>query len=202
MHLAAASTVVVLIALGRGAPERIEIEVIEKPVQSAAASLDLAKSPPRPKPQPKEPARKVFGVTRKALTAGEAAEPNGVQVKQGNTVAAAPDDLKLAPSDAESLPIPADEFLITKMPSVVSDVRIPYPAEAKAKKIEGKVVLELLIDGSGQVRDVRLVSGPGYGLNEAAVEAIRRFRFQPAEIEGKPVAVRIPFTYNFVLQSE
>jgi len=195
-----------VIALGRGAPEKIEIEVIDKPVAAPQApGFDLAKPPPRPvvpPAKPVEPARKVFGVSRKAITAEGPAEPGGVELKAGNTVATAPDTEKLRPEDASSLPIPTDEYLVTKMPSIASDVRIPYPPEAKQKRIEGKVVLELLIDAAGAVRDVRLVSGPGYGLNEAAMAAIKGFRFKPAEIEGKPVAVKIPFTYNFVLQSE
>jgi protein TonB len=88
------------------------------------------------------------------------------------------------------------------MPSVAAEVRIPYPPEAREKKIEGKVVMELLIDAEGKVRNATIVSGPGYGLNEAALEAIYRFKFKPAEVEGKPVAVKIPYTYNFVLASQ
>jgi protein TonB len=63
-------------------------------------------------------------------------------------------------------------------------------------------VLELLIDEKGKVRDAKIVSGPGFGLNEAALTAISQFKFSPAEVDGKPVAVRIPFTYHFLLKSE
>jgi protein TonB len=59
-----------------------------------------------------------------------------------------------------------------------------------------------LIDAEGRVRDAKLVSGPGHGLNEAALEAIKSFRFRPAEVDGRPVAVRIPFTYNFLLKAD
>ena len=186
-------------AFGEAPKEIVEIEVIENP-KEAPPQLDLTQQPP-PKPvekPPEEPARKVFGVSRKALTSDEAGP--GVEVKQGNTVATAPDDLKLKDSDADSLPIPTDEYLVSKMPRVASEVKIPYPPEAKAARIEGKVVLELLIDAEGKVRDAKVLSGPGYGLNEAALQAIKSFRFTPAEAEGKPVAVRTAFTYNFFLQ--
>lgn len=193
------SVFALVLALGRGPTEKIEIEVIEKPVQ-APAELDLSEQKPPEPPKEVPQSRKVFGASRKAVTSDDPAA--SVEVKQGNTVATAPDNEKLKDSDADSLPIPADEFLVTKMPSVEADVRIPYPPEAKAQKIEGKVVLDLLIDANGVVREAKLVSGPGHGLNEAALGAIRNFKFRPAQVNGKPVAVRIPFTYNFLLKSE
>jgi protein TonB len=185
--------------LGKGGSEKVEIEVIERPV-APPAQLNLD-GQLKPEPvKPVEKARKIFGVSRNALTTDDAGP--GVDVKLGNTVAAAPDNEKLKDSDLSSLPIPADEYLVTKMPSVTMDVHIPYPPEAKEKKIEGKVVLELLIDEKGKVRDAKIVSGPGFGLNEAALTAISQFKFSPAEVDGKPVAVRIPFTYHFLLKSE
>ena len=183
---------------GHGAKEKIEIEVIEHPV-AAAPQLNLDQPPSAREPE-KKPFRKVFGLSKKAITS---AEPGaGVVVKAGNTVAVLPDNKQLKESDAESLPIPTDEYLVNKMPSVIAEVRIPYPPEARAKKIEGKVVLDLLIDALGKVREAKLISGLGYGLDEAALSAIAQFKFQPAEVDGKPVAVRIPFTYNFLLKSD
>jgi protein TonB len=199
LHLALASAFVLLLTLGHGGSEKIEIDVIAKPVE-APPQLNLNE---QKKPEPAKPiekARKVFGVTKKSLTSDEPGE--GVALKAGNTLATAPDNLKLRYSDAASLPIPTDEYLVTKMPSVETDVRVPYPPEAKAKKIEGKVVLELLIDATGRVRDAKLISGLGYGLDEAALNAITQFKFHPAEVSGKAVAVRIPFTYHFLLKSE
>lgn len=37
--------------------------------------------------------------------------------------------------------------------------------------------MDLLIDGKGKVREVKFVDGPGFGLNEAALEAVQRFQF-------------------------
>jgi protein TonB len=202
LHLAVASLLAVLLALGRGGPERIEFEIIEKPA-AVPSAFNLVQDLPKPKEEPRlvPPVSRVFGISKKALTSdNDVAE--SVAVKQGNTVVAAPDNEKLKPGDEESLPIPADEYLVTKMPSVNADVRIPYPTEAFKKKIEGKVIMDLLIDAEGLVREVRLISGPGFGLDEAAAAAIRNFKFQPAEINGKPVAVRIPFTYNFLLKTD
>jgi protein TonB len=197
-HVAVASAIALAMALGNGPTEKIDIEVIESP-KAAPPSLDLSQQPKPPPPKPKEPEqRKVFGISRKALTSDEPGA--GVAVKQGNTVAKDPDSEKLRPGDADSLPIPTDEFLVSKMPSILSEFKIPYPAEARQKKIEGRVVMELLIDAQGAVRDARLISSPSPDLGDAAVEAVKRFKFRPAEVEGKPVAVKTRFTYNFVLE--
>jgi len=188
---------------GRSASEKrvenIEVKVIENP-KPAAPALDLTQ-PPEEKPPPKpreEPARKVFGVSRKALTADEPGA--GIEVKQGNTLAAAPDDEKLKESDADSLPIPVDEYLVSKMPELLHDMRIPYPSEAKEKGIEGPVIVQILVDAAGVVREAKLIRGLGHGLDEAAMAALRGARFRPAESQGKPVAVSTRFTYRFVLE--
>jgi protein TonB len=86
------------------------------------------------------------------------------------------------------------------MPVLEADFRIPYPPEAKKAKVQGRVLMKLLIDAEGKVRRAVLISGPGYGLDEAAVGAMKNFRFRPARVQDKPVAVEIQFAYNFVLE--
>jgi len=65
--------------------------------------------------------------------------------------------------------------------------------------VEGTVVLRVLVDETGTVRSVKHVSGPGGGLDEAAVKAVARFRFRPAMRRGQPVATEIRYTYTFEL---
>ncbi len=62
-----------------------------------------------------------------------------------------------------------------------------YPQEARDKKIEGDVVLQVVFSASGEVRVVRVVQGLGYGLDEAAESAARQIRFRPATNDGQPV---------------
>lgn len=101
----------------------------------------------------------------------------------------------------EGLPTATDEFLVSRMPVLVSEARIAYPAMAKAAGAEGAVVMDLLIDSQGKVRQVTLLKGPGRGLNEAAMEAIKKFEFKPAFVQDKPVAVKIRYTYRFILEN-
>jgi protein TonB len=175
----------------------VNLDVIVAP-KLAPAKVQLQPRAAPPKPQQPEPPKAIFGLSRQAFTA---ADPSaGVEVKAGNTVAKEQDNLKLNADDPTSLPIPTDEFLVTAMPRLKSEYRIPYPVSAKKAGVEGPVVMELLIDSQGQVRQATLLSGPGFGLNEAALEAVKRFEFTPAQVQNENVAVKIRYTYRFVLE--
>jgi protein TonB len=176
---------------------QIEFEVIEHPVESPKA-LNIIPPKPETKPvEPPKPKHEVFGISRKALTDETS---GGESVKLGNTVATQPDNKKLGADDPDSLPIPTDEYLVTSMPQLLSDVRIAFPPDAKARGVSGPVVMDLLIDQDGNVREAQLISGPDERLNNAALGAAKGFRFRPAKVETKTVAVRIRYTYRFVLE--
>lgn len=201
LHLGIAIAFGILFFKPKTEKKIVYFEVYEAP-KAVPKTLNL--EPPKldtVKPAPPPPdTKKVFGVSRKAITTNST-DSNIAEIKAGNTVAKEIDDLKLDPNDADSLPIPADEFLVTSMPVLVSEVRIPYPEEAKKAGIEGPVIMELLIDALGKVRQVNLIKGPGFGLNEAALAAINSFQFRPARIKDQSVAVKIRYTYRFVLEN-
>lgn len=88
---------------------------------------------------------------------------------------------------------------VTRLPKVMREVKATYPLEAKKAGIAGPVVLDILVDSVGKVRDIHVVSGPGFGLNESAVEALRKFEFRPALKGANSVAVKIRYTYRFKL---
>jgi periplasmic protein TonB len=62
-----------------------------------------------------------------------------------------------------------------------------YTDEARSKKIEGEVLLQVVFTSSGEVRVERVVQGLGYGLDASAESAARQIRFRPAQQEGQPV---------------
>lgn len=185
---------VLLLLVYKPRVETVSISVVEAPVVSPAAVPQITRPKPKPLTKPKE--RAVFGTARKAITD----DVRGVETKQGNTVAKTPDNEKLRAEDKDALPIPEDEYLVSEMPRLLTEIRIPYPVEAKKSQVQGAVVMELLIDAEGRVRDVALIEGPGFGLNEAALNAIKGFKFSPAKIQGKGVAVKIRYAYRFVLE--
>lgn len=179
--------------------KRVEIEVIDIPTAAPAhLNLNPPKEMDRPKPQPKPEQRQVFGTSRKSIQA-DASQADAVEVKAGNTVAKEMDDLKLTDQDADSIPIPADDYLVTSMPVLISPVQIPYPPKAKRDNIEGPVVMDMIIDDQGRVRQVTLVRGPGYDLNDAAIEAMKQVRFRPGKVGEKNVPVKLRYTYRFRL---
>lgn len=175
----------------------IDLTVIDVPTLNPAAQK-MPDHVAKPIAAPKKPtAPAVFGVSRKAFTSDGM---DGEAVKLGNTVVTAPDDRKLKDTDPDALPIPSDEFMVSAMPVLVSEVRVPYPPEARKYNVQGTVVMDLLVDAAGRVRQVTLLEGPGYGMNEAAMEAAKGFAFTPARIGEQPVAVRIRYAYRFVIE--
>src|SRR6201997_638121 len=61
-----------------------------------------------------------------------------------------------------------------------------YTDEARAKRIEGEVLLEVVFEANGKLRVVRIVRGLGHGLDDAAVHAAEQIRFKPALKDGQP----------------
>ena len=72
-----------------------------------------------------------------------------------------------------------------------------YSQEAKAKKYEGAVILLAVVTTEGIATNIRSVKSPGMGLDEKAIEAVRKWRFKPAMKDGKPVDVQIPIEVAF-----
>ena len=61
-----------------------------------------------------------------------------------------------------------------------------YTDEARSKRIEGEVLLEVVLAASGKLRVLRIVHGLGHGLDDAAVHAAEQIRFKPALQDGQP----------------
>jgi protein TonB len=144
------------------------------------------------------PVREVFGANRNSYT-DESLGDEGISVKKGNTLTKAVDATKLEDTDADSLPTPTEEYLVSEMPSVLSEVKPIYPKEAREKQLEGRVSLDVLIDDKGLVRQVNFLEGNSL-FRESAIEAMRRYKFRPARVDGKAVAVRIRYSINFELE--
>ena len=82
-------------------------------------------------------------------------------------------------------------------PVLIYEVRPIYPAEARADKLEGTVTVDAIIDTTGAVYEAMVV-GSIPGLDQAALDAVKQWRFQPGLLNGEPVAVvcNIEFTFT------
>ena len=89
--------------------------------------------------------------------------------------------------------------LVDSEPRVLTEVKIRYPEQARLASIQGTVILFITINAKGDVVAAKIVSGPSPELNEAALAAIKRFRFKPAIKDGEAVSTEMKYAYAFVL---
>ncbi len=92
---------------------------------------------------------------------------------------------------------------------VVGDVRPPeklfapqpqYTEIARKARISGVVIVQAIIDKQGNVINIKVLKGLPMGLEEAAVDAMKQWKFKPATLNGRPVTVYYNLTVNFKLQ--
>ena len=83
-------------------------------------------------------------------------------------------------------------------PRVITEVKPTYTNDALTQKIQGTVVLELVVRSNGRPSDIRIVRSldPG-GLDEQAIIAAGQWRFEPGRLSGKPVDVVVTVMLDF-----
>jgi TonB family protein len=85
-----------------------------------------------------------------------------------------------------------------KVPKLISAITPQYPPAARATGTQGDVVVETTIDKSGNVVRMHTVSGPSI-LRPAALDALRRWKYEPSRLDGEPVEVQMQVTIKFRL---
>jgi TonB family protein len=91
---------------------------------------------------------------------------------------------------------------LSKLPVQTRFVEAEYPPQAREQGIEAEVILLLDIDEQGKITAVGIAEPaepPDIGFDEAALVAAQSFEFEPAEMDGKPIAVQITYRYRFTL---
>lgn len=190
-------------------PPPAKIDPPKKPEPPArerrAAAAKPAEAPP-PEPPPPAAAAPIsdlpdFGV---ALSGG--VDGTGIALPSGNGVSGGPRPLsaakpagpkKAAPLAATGPVDPCEEGAAKPKPRSVPQ---PLGTEAaRAAGVEGKVRVQLTVDETGHVVDVKLLQGLGYGLDEAALTAARRAEFEPAVRCGKPTRATFNISMRFTL---
>ncbi len=91
----------------------------------------------------------------------------------------------------------AQDKPVVVAPHLAQGAEATYPKEAYDAKLEGSVLLQLDIDDKGAVTAVEVKEPAGHGFDEAAVEAAKKFVFDPATKDGLPTKARIKYRYAF-----
>ena len=152
----------------------------------------------------KEPAPRIGPKrTKKVIRAAPADERGGVSEAGGNAAAAAPQagsrsgtGMRAAASGSA-----AGEAVRLAVPVPAENRPPDYPELARRRGWEGTVLLAVRVGVDGRVDQAEVRSGSSYRLlDEAALRAVRRWRFQPGTRDGEPEAMEVPVPVHFVLR--
>lgn len=98
-------------------------------------------------------------------------------------------------------PVVMTEDSVDVAPRPVGRTQPAYPLRARQRGVEGYVTLAVLVGEDGSVRDVQVLQADPPGtFDDAAIEAVRGWTFEPARYQGAPVAVRAQQTLRFTLR--
>ena len=123
------------------------------------------------------------------VTAFQSAEPNAalLRVPEGFSVHDAPEPRQGLVSIGGEVSAPV----------LLKSVYPSFTDRARAKKLNGEVLLSFLVDEQGLPQDIRVLHGLGLELDEEAVKALRQYRFKPAMRNGIPVTVELHVSVKF-----
>jgi TonB family protein len=131
-----------------------------------------------------ENGREVFRMVPSPAQAVIRAEESGVQ--RASTIESE-GIIKLAPEAVDD--------------SLVYRVEPEYPEQARQQRIQGAVVLETRINPDGTVKDLKVVSGQPL-LADAAMAAVKQWRFRPHSVNGRQVEMQTRITIKFTLPAD
>lgn len=150
--------------------------------------------------QPPDPA----GKTNDVLMRGGAKRNTALASAAQNTPAPGAENLIKDPGAKNN----QDEFFLAveEYPQPVGGMeaitsKLVYPMSARNARVEGEVIVRAFIDEAGAVSKTEIVKGLGFGLNDAAQDAVKQTMFRPGRQNGKPVKVQVVLPVNFKLQN-
>lgn len=185
-----------------------EKQLKQKPVRAVKKELPHKHPPPLGDLNAKEPPKedtgpKTFGIEMSSTTTVSSGQ--GVQIPSGQSLQVSPSVKRIGKGSPQGFKQNyakgelAPVAVATSMPKVLTRIVPTYPDRMKELGIEGRVVLELTIDGNGRVINVSIIRSLHKELDESAKQAAWKMRFTPAKVNGTAVSMKIPYTFTFVL---
>ncbi len=177
---------------------------VERLVEEPVAVISTIEAPPPPRAGPTRPQR--TSPVLKARAAAPAASPllaaslSGLDFGLGSAA-----DGALAQATAalvgEMGAVVLDENAVDDPPVATERTPPSFPSRARSLGQTGKVTVSFVVDVDGSVQDVSVVeSAPPGVFDDAALDAVRTWRFEPGRDGGNPVAVRVRQTLAFELE--
>ncbi len=157
----------------------LEILAVESPANVAAAP---ASTPAVPLPTPTPPAETLPPVADNKAEKGPSPTPDN--------------------SVDEECPSPIyRQSGVTQMAFLKEQLQVSYTPEALQKKVEGKIVLQMIVCSNGRVSDITINESLPFGLTEQAIDAVKKVHFQPALLGTQPVSVIMKQTFACAQQA-
>jgi protein TonB len=156
--------------------------------------------PPKPQKMPKVPQVAALHSTPR---------PNSVPRPQTTLSApsfeTAPQSMNMGIATFAPLAAPQSEFDLSQVdsqPQVIGRVNPAYPYAARQKNLEGVVIVRFLVDVEGKVTRASVVqANPTQIFDQAALEAVRKWRFAPAQLDGEKVATWMSVPIRFKMNN-
>jgi periplasmic protein TonB len=160
-----------------------------------------ATPPPETPPPETQPSPSLTpGPVRLGISLSSTSVGGGFSAPVGNSMAGKPAPHAAAPAGDDIGPVASAAALTVEPEPIDTDIpKSEYPRQALDAGFEGSVTLKIVIDATGHVRRAVVIQDPGYGLGPAAAKSVRRFRFKPGQVNGKPTAVEWTFTVTYEL---
>lgn len=102
----------------------------------------------------------------------------------------------VAPTTAKAAPVRVGGRV--RPPKPIVQVHPDYPTLAKQARIQGQVQIDAVLDEQGNVVEMKIVSGPPL-LYQAALDALKKWKYEPTYLNDQPIAVQMIVTITFVL---
>ena len=109
------------------------------------------------------------------------------------------------PAEEEVEQEPEIFVIVEQMPELIGGLasiqkKINYPEIAKKAGVEGRVIVQFVVDEGGNVQDPQVVRGIGAGCDEEAIRAVKQAKFEPGKQRGKSVKVKMSLPITFKLK--
>jgi periplasmic protein TonB len=210
--LAAVALHGVVFAIAAGLPRRTD----EKPA-AAAVELEVLAAKPDPiadfapgtssRPTPKTPAAKLLRHWQRPTAPPRAIAASAPEVAEPNSAVTAPATPQVAPPPPTTGPIPARVVAspgtgleISAEPRYRSNPKPQYPIPSLRRQEEGVVFLNVVVRADGSPAEVSLNRSSGHPLlDQAALDVVRHWTFEPARAAGVPVSSKLDVPVRFSL---